>query len=75
MKKYMQTYVETHSEELSEKAKKYYEENKETLKAKTKKWVEENRERNREYQRERCRRIALEKKQRELVVFSEAYAF
>jgi hypothetical protein len=68
MKKYMQTYIETHKEELSEKAKKYYEENKETLKAKSKKWVEENRDRNREYQRERCRRIALEKKQRELVV-------
>ena len=59
---YAEKYRAENKEKIAERIAVYYQKNKEKSKAHTKKWVEDNRERNRIYQRERCRRIVAEKR-------------
>jgi len=66
-------YIEKNKEKIKIRTKAYYEKNKEKLIANCKKWIskEENREKNRIYQRERCRKIAELKKLQKLEVNNE----
>ena len=64
LKEYDKQYKEKNKEQIKIRTKVYYEKNKDKLNANCKKWIskEENREKNRIYQRERCRKIAELKK-------------
>lgn len=72
-KEYGKIYKEKNKEQIKIRTKAYYEKNKDKLKANCKKWIsnEENREKNRIYQRERCRKIAELKKLQKLEVNNE----
>lgn len=68
IKSYGTEYRDKNKDKIKEKSKVYYDKNKDKMKETCKKWIskEENRERNRTYQRERCRRIAEQKKLQKL---------
>lgn len=67
-KVYEKQYKEKNKEQIKLKRSIYYEKNKDKLKENCKKWINktENREKNRIYQRERCRKIAEQKKLQKL---------
>ena len=73
LKKYEKEYKEKNKEQIKIRTKAYYEKNKDKQKTNCKKWIsnEENREKNRIYQRERCRKIAELKKLQKIEVNSE----
>ena len=58
---YGKQYALKNKDIITEKQKIYYIEHKEHLNAKSSQWVKDNRDRNRAYQRERCRKIAAAK--------------
>jgi hypothetical protein len=69
---YVKKYREENKDKIKEKNQKYYDKNKEKMKETSKIWInkEDNREKNRTYQRERCRKIAELKRLQKLSVIS-----